>query len=121
MIGRYLAASGVAFAVLLSSPAPAQDRAVRLAHDAIAQGDYAAAERMLTAEQRIFPGRQEILLNLAAVYARTGRAAMAVPLYERVLASDDVLMDLTPERTASAHSIARIGLARLAPVQLTSR
>ena len=55
-----------------------------------------------------------MLLNLAAVYGRTGRAAEARMLYQEVLGADDVLMDVSADRSVSAHRIAEAGLRRLA-------
>jgi thioredoxin-like negative regulator of GroEL len=96
-----------------ASAAPAQTRTDPMAAQAIARGDFTAAEHRLAAERRIYRDRPEILLNLAAVYARTGRASEAQALYQKVLASDDVLMDVSADRTASAHRIAQTGLQRL--------
>ena len=105
----------------LSGSAMAQDRAVRIAHDALATGDYARAEQVLTAEQRVFPGRPQVLVNLAALYARTGRAQQAAALYRTVLGREDVLLDLSAERSASSHAIAEAGLRRLTGQQTAAR
>jgi tetratricopeptide (TPR) repeat protein len=99
-------------------PAQAQDRAVAT-H--IVQGDLSQAESKLLAELRIYPGRPELLLNLAAVYAKTGRTSEARALYARVLSKDDVLMDLAADRTAGSHAIAQRGLRRLDTVQFSAR
>lgn len=115
------AAAGSMMALGVFAPASAQDRAVRAAHDAITRGDMADAERVLTAEQRIFPDNPEVLINLAAVYAKTGRATDATTLYRRVMARDDVLLDLSAERTASSHALAQTGLQRVAALQTASR
>ena len=101
-------------------PAMAQSH-VGAAHVAITKGDLAPGEQILIAERRIFPNRTEVLLNLAAVYASTGRPALAATLYDRVLADDDVVMDLSGDRTASAHGIARTGLRRITQTQTASR
>ncbi|HWK36569.1 tetratricopeptide repeat protein [Sphingomonas sp.] len=103
----------VASLAAVAQTAPAQTRTDPVAAQAIAQGDYSHAERRLIAERRIFPDRPEILLNLAALYARTDRASDAAVLYRQVLAHDDVLMDLSADRTASAHAIAETGLRRI--------
>lgn len=100
-------------------PAQAQDGSVASAQ--IVQGDYAAAEAKLLAELRANPERPELLINLAAVYAKTGRTSEARGLYTRVLSSDDVLMDLSAQRTAGSHAIAQRGLRRLDTVQFTAR
>ena len=110
-------AISAAFAAI---PAQAQD-AAQVASVAISQGAYSDAERTLQQELRVHPGRPELMLNLAAVYARTGRAADARTLYNRVLTQEEVLMDLSADRTAGSHAVARTGLRRLEPVQYTAR
>jgi len=107
-------------ATIAAMPAQAQD-ASEAASVAIGQGAYSDAERTLQRELRVHPGRPELMLNLAAVYARTGRAADARSLYNRVLTQDEVLMDLSADRTAGSHAVARTGLRRLEPVQYTAR
>jgi thioredoxin-like negative regulator of GroEL len=99
----------------------AQARENGAATTLITQGAYGEAEARLMRELRIHPGRPELLLNLAAVYARTGRVDAARSLYVRVLSQDEVLMDLASKRTAGSHGIAKAGLDRLAPVQFTAR
>jgi hypothetical protein len=91
------------------------------AYTLIADGAYTQAESRLRAEMRIYGERPELLLNLAAVYARTGREAEARSLYVRVLRQDEVLMDLDADRSAGSHAIARTGLRRLERVQFTAR
>lgn len=111
-----------AIAAAVTGPAAwAQSEPVARAHAALMNGNYAVAERLLVAEQRIYPRRSEVLLNLAALYATTGRRGEALQLYRTVLAQPDTTMDLSAERTASAHSIARTGLDRLSGVQTAAR
>ena len=93
----------------------------RTAYQQIAAGDFGKAEQTLIAERRIFPQRPELMLNLAAVYQQTGRAEQARALYDQVLSQPDVVMDVSAERTAGSHAIARNGLRRLPGVQMTSR
>ncbi|ATY31720.1 tetratricopeptide repeat protein [Sphingomonas psychrotolerans] len=100
-------------------PAQAQDSAV--ASTQIAQGDFAQAESKLMAELRVHPGRPELLLNLAAVYAKTGRTSEARSLYTKVLGQNDVLMDISAEQTAGSHALAQRGLRRLDTVQFSAR
>lgn len=107
--------------IMVAAPACAQDRAVRAAHDAIAVGDLGHAERLLTAEQRIFPHSPEVLINLAAVYGRTGRSQQASALYREVLTREDVLLDLSAENTVSSHAIAEAGLRRVSSLQTAAR
>jgi thioredoxin-like negative regulator of GroEL len=106
-----IAAAGAA--AMVGGPAMAQERAVRASHAAIVTGDLRSAEQMLVAERRIFPKRAELLLNLAAVYARSNRTGEAAALYDQVLAGDDALMDVAEGRTLSAHSVARLGKSKL--------
>lgn len=111
-----------AVAATITGPAAwAQSEPVAKAHAALLQGNYVSAERLLVAEQRVYPDRSEVLLNLAALYASTNRRGDAVALYRTVLAKPDVVMDLSGERTASAHAIARLGLDRLNSVQTAAR
>lgn len=102
-------------AAVLAGPAAAQ-APDRTASAAIATGDYARAERILTAERRIFPARAELMLNLAAVYRMTGRAAEAQQFYADVLRRPDVLMDMSDQRVASSHALAQTGLDRMTQV-----
>jgi len=111
------------FAPLAFAAMPAQAQIQdgdRVASAAIAKGDYSGAERMLTQELRIYPNRPELLLNLATVYARTGRQADARALYRRVLDQDDVLMDLSADRIAGSHAIAEAGLRQLGGAQVAA-
>jgi thioredoxin-like negative regulator of GroEL len=111
-----------AVAAAVTGPAAwAQSEPVAQARTALLAGNYAAAERLLSAEQRIYPRRSEVLLNLAALYATTGRSGDAVQLYRTVLAQPDAVMDVGADRTASAHLIARRGLERLTGVQTAAR
>lgn len=87
-------------------------RAEQTGFSAIAAGHFAQAERRISAERRIFPDRPELMLNLAAVYSRTGREAQARTLYTSVLQRPDVLMDLPGGDTASSHALAQAGLRR---------
>jgi thioredoxin-like negative regulator of GroEL len=102
----------------LALPAHAQSD---VASTAIVDGAYSTAEAKLVGELRARPDQPELLLNLAAVYAKTGRIAQARTLYDRVLSQDEVLMDLASQRTAGSHAIARTGLDRLEAVQFSAR
>jgi hypothetical protein len=111
-IGLVLLAAAPLLAAL---PAQAQDSAV--ASTQIVQGEYS---KLLT-ELRIHPGRPELLLNLAAVYSKTGRVGEARSLYAEVLGTDDVLMDLSSEQAVGSHALAQRGLRRLDAVQFSAR
>ena len=106
-------------AALVATPAVAQQRSDPYAHAAIARADFDTAERHLRAEQRVFPDKPEVLLNLAAVLARTGRTDGARSLYQRVLANENVSLIRADRSTADAHAVAHAGLARLStPTQV---
>lgn len=109
------AAAPLLFAAL---PASANDEKIAAA---IAAGAYDQAEQALQVELRIYPNRPELLLNLAAVYAKTGRAAEARALYARVLDQREVMMDVSDTKVAGSHAIANNGLKRLPAVQFTAR
>jgi hypothetical protein len=105
-----------AASVVLTAAAPvhAQGRSDdRTAYRAIAASDLQTAERHLVAERRIYPGRPELMLNLAAVYARTNRLAEARALYADVLGRPAVDMDLASGKVVSSHRIAEQGRAML--------
>ena len=99
-------------AVALATVTPAV-AGERTATEAIQKGDFRAAERTLVAERRIFPERPELMLNLAAVYARTARPDAARVLYDDVLARDPVAMDMPSGAVVSSHDVALLGLKQL--------
>ena len=94
----------------LATPTLAQDRT---GFQAIAAGDFAGAARQIEAERRIFPQRPELMLNLAAAYAKLGRIADARALYSEVQAVPVVNMDMPNGAVVSSHDIAARGLSRL--------
>jgi Flp pilus assembly protein TadD len=111
---RVVIASIVLAAPLALVPAAhAQLREDPYAKAAIQTGDFDLAERKLLAEQRIFPDKPEVLLNLAALYAKTGRHAQARAAYQRVLAVEPVAMDLADGQVAASTQIANRGLRLL--------
>ena len=118
---RILTAIVVAAPLALTPAAQAQTTGQPNAHLAIAAGDYAAAERQLLAEQRVFPARAEVMLNLAAVYAKTGRVADARAMYHRVLALKPVAMDVADGQIAASHAVAQRGMRQLDAAQMAGR
>lgn len=111
---RIVLASIVLAAPLMLTPAvQAQVRADPYATVAIQTGDYATAEHKLLAERKIFPAKPEVLLNLAAVYSKTGRSGEARAVYDRVLALDPVAMDVADGEVAPSHLVAHRGLRLL--------
>ncbi|MEP9360307.1 tetratricopeptide repeat protein [Sphingomonas sp. KR3-1] len=114
-----LAAAPFALAAL-----PAQAQAQNgdpVASAAIFDGNYSQAEQQLNAKLRLDPGQPELLLNLAAVYAQTGRTAEARALYIQVLQQRDVEMDQSADRMAMSHAIANKGLQYIRTLQLSAR
>ena len=105
-------------AASLAGPALARDRT---GYQAISAGDYDAAEKTLVAERRIFPGRPELMINLATVYARTGRVSEAASLYRAALTTDPIEMAMPDGGVASSRDVAQRGLDSLAPVTLAVR
>ncbi len=112
------AGATLALALIATTPALASDRT---GFTAIASGDLTTAERMLTAERRIYPQRPELMLNLAAVYAKTNRSTEARALYAAVLDRPAVAMDLPNGVVVSSHAVASTGLNRLPTAQMATR
>ncbi|MCJ8157757.1 tetratricopeptide repeat protein [Sphingomonas sp. LaA6.9] len=105
MIKKALGVSAIVL-VALSGAAHAAGEPNRYAFDEIAAKNLKAAEMRLDAQRAKEPTEPSVLLNLAYVYSRTGRAAEARTLYNEVLAQPDVLMALGDGRPASSHDIA---------------
>lgn len=116
-----LASIVLAAPLALVPAAQAQVREDPYAQAAIQNGDYVQAEHQLLAEQRIFPAKPEVLLNLAAIYAKTGRHAEARAVYNRVLTLDPVAMDVADGQVAPSHLIAGRGLRLLDASRQASR
>lgn len=116
-----VAALALAAPLTLAPAAQADGVQGPYAHATIQRGNYAAAERKLTAEARIFPNKPEVLLNLAAIYTKTGRVGEARALYNRVLALQPVAMDVVDGQVAPSHLIAGRGLRQLDAAQMAAR
>ncbi|WP_294234396.1 tetratricopeptide repeat protein [uncultured Sphingomonas sp.] len=98
----------------MATPAMAQDSwPQRTGFQQILAGDFATAERTLLDERRADPRSPELMLNLAAVYAKTGRAADARALYDAVLEEKAVALDMPSGAILSSHTVARTGLRHL--------
>jgi thioredoxin-like negative regulator of GroEL len=93
----------------------------RTGYSQIVSGDLQRAEHTLIAERRVFPQSPELMLNLAAVYQKTGRLDQARALYDMVLGQPEVMMDMSADRVVGSHRIAQTGLRRLSDVKLSSR
>lgn len=105
-----LATLGAATPVL-AAPSATVDRT---GYHAITAGDLATAEQRIVAERKIFPQRPELMLNLASVYARTGRYSEARALYTAVLERPAVALDLPSGAVESSHDLANLALRRQA-------
>lgn len=78
----------------------------------IAEGKLLLAENQLEAARVAEPNEPSVMINLAAIYTRTGRADRAQSMYAQVLASENVQMEMGDRRPAWSHDIARRGLQR---------
>lgn len=84
-----------------------------LGYQAIRNQDWATAEMQLKAGLQREPGNVSRQLNLAWVYAQTGRTAEATALYEEILRRDkDRVATLSGGGTSTAE-LAKRGLNRL--------
>lgn len=99
-------------ALVISGPAYAQDDFNGASQ--ILRGDYAGAERVIVAQQRMFPTDPDLLLNLATAYQRTGRMAQARALYRAVLSRPDEPLDLpNSAQPRSSHALAVRALGQI--------
>ena len=87
----------------------------------IAAGRFDAAEQVIVQERKMFRHDPDLMLNLAFVYARTGRTAQARALYAEVLQLPDEAMSRAGQRDAGSHAIATAGLSALEAVRLSAR
>lgn len=107
-------------AAAMAGPAFAQDDFNGASQ--ILRGDYAGAERIIVAQQRMFPTDPDLMLNLALTYQRTGRPAEARALYRAVLSRPDEPMDMPgATRPRSSHALAASALAHSDGRQISAR
>jgi Flp pilus assembly protein TadD len=111
----------VAAPLSLSPVAQAQVRSDPYAAVAIRSGDLATAERQLLNAQRRLPSYPEVMINLAAIYATTGRHAEARALYRRVLAQEAIDLNVSDGQVAPSHLIAERGLRQLDAARQAAR
>lgn len=97
---------------LVATAAGAQTQEQRYGFDAIQRADLTAAEARLSAERIAQPDEPSVLINLAHIYAKTGRMAQAETLYRQVLGGENVLMLTGSRRQLWSHDLAQNGLAR---------
>ena len=87
----------------------------------IVAGRYNAAEQVIVKEQRMFRHDADLVLNLAFVYAQTGRAAEARDLYQQVLDRPNETMNVPLNGSAGSHDIARLALRQFSSLQISAR
>lgn len=104
---------GVVLAAMVTGGAAGAQMTNHNGAEPLARGQYAVAERVIVAQQRVFPRDTDLLLNLAQVYAHTGRAADARQAYVRVLSLPDERLRLAGGSFASSHTLAQAGMRRL--------
>ena len=80
---------------------------------AIRNHDWATAEQQLQAGLQKEPGNAFLQLNLAWVYAQTGRKAEAAALYREILKHDQDRLNLAGRDGKSLSFLAEKGLALL--------
>ena len=109
---KLLAASvAVASALMLPQSVQAADD---LGYQAIRNHDWTAAEQQLLAGLQKNPDNSFAQLNLAWVYAQTGRKAEAEALYQEILRRDqDRVASLSSKEGQSMSQLAKRGLDRL--------
>lgn len=105
-----LMVTGAMIASAAGAQMPNQEQ--RYGFNAIQRDDLTAAEARLIAQRAAEPSEPSVLLNLAHVYAKTGRADQALELYREVLAGENVLMATATRAPAWSHDLARRGLDR---------
>lgn len=105
-----LVVGGAMIASAASAQMPTQEQ--RYGFNAIQRDDLTAAEARLIAQRAAEPNEPSVLLNLAHVYMKTGRADQALALYRAVLAGENVLMATATRDPAWSHDLARRGLDR---------
>ena len=120
MSGRRIGMGFLAVAALLISlqptgaTSPATPAADDVAYRAIINHDWATAEQQLLAGLQREPGNSFRQLNLAWVYAQTGRKAEAAALYQEILRRDqDRVASLSSRDGTSVALLAKRGLAAL--------
>jgi thioredoxin-like negative regulator of GroEL len=106
-----LAAFVGAICCVFSINVVAVDNSHRYGADAILNGDYHAAEQKLRAHLNESPTDAFAMLNLAAIYDRSGRSDEARDLYQRIMElRNNPYAKLANRRVEPVKSIARTAL-----------
>jgi len=85
----------------------------------IMRGDYAAAERLIDRQRKLFAWDSDLTLNLAIVYRHTNRAEAARALYQRILQLPDEEIDVG-DHIMTTHVLARRELDNMAAPTLAN-
>lgn len=78
----------------------------------LARGDYAAAEKIIVQQRKMFANDADLIVNLAMVYRKTNRVEEARSLYQRLLKLPSEDLDMAGRQTTS-HRVAREALAKM--------
>lgn len=97
-------------AALAAAPVTAAFAQDQVAFEALTKANYSVAEQQLAPQVAAGEREPGVLLNLAAVYLRTGRSAEAIRLYRIVQAEENVLMDPVSGDPIWSHDVAQRGL-----------
>lgn len=81
----------------------------------IRRGDYAAAERLIDRQRKLFAWDSDLTINLAIVYRHTNRDDMARTLYRHMLTMPDEEVEMG-DTVTTMHAVARRELARMAQI-----
>ena len=110
-----LAFGTIALSACTSTPGPIVEAGYptgSLGLAAIERGDWAAAERQLTADSQVDRDNPARLINLGRVYAETGRTEQALAVWRQALASrNHSEVELLSGGTATTAEIARRAIA----------
>ena|SRR5882672_1087309 len=111
-IRSWIACAALASALIL--PQAAALAADEVGYQAIRNHDWATAERVLQEGLQKNPGDMSRQLNLAFVYAQTGRKAEAAALYKEIVKRDqDRVVTLSAHNDTPMSVLAQRGLALL--------
>jgi Flp pilus assembly protein TadD len=112
LVGAALSATAASAQLQMQVPPPQPTQEQRYGFNAIQREDLTAAEARLVAQRVAEPNEPAVLLNLAHVYTRTGRADQAEALYRQVLGAENALMATASSRPVWSHDLAQRGLDR---------
>jgi Tfp pilus assembly protein PilF len=105
---------GCALVVFCGAPRAEDEQAAAYQSSAIASGDYVTAEHNLQSILAKDPNDPYALLNLAFVYQKSGQAAKAREMYQRILEQRQNPLAESPQgRSRPVKAIAQRGIESL--------